>query len=221
MACGLLEQMQVDIWSDLVCPWCYLGKRRFEKALSTFAHRDDVVVVHRSFQLDPSIPKGQSMRARDMLMRKYRMSEPEVVAAQAHLEQLAAVEGLEYHLTDSHTGNTMDAHRLVHLAREQGIQDAVIERLFRAHFTENRSLFDRESLAALGAEAGLRDIEELLNGNRYEKEVVADHQEAHALGARGVPFFVINQRQGVSGAQSVEVFADVLERAQENRPSHG
>jgi len=208
--------MRVDIWSDLVCPWCYLGKRRFEKALEAFEHSDDVESVHRSFQLDPSMPKGQPVRARDMLMRKYRMSEPEVVAAQEQLVQLAAVDGLEYHL-DSYTGNTMDAHRLVHLGREQGIQDAVIERLFRGHFTENRSLFDHESLAALGTEAGLRDIEELLGGTRYEREVIADHQEAHALGARGVPFFVFDGRYGVSGAQSVEVFTGALERAYNRR----
>ena len=121
--------MRVDIWSDLVCPWCYLGKRRFETALAVFAHGDKVEVAHRSFQLDPSVPKGVTQRARDMLMRKYRMSESQVIASQEHLEQLAAVEGLEYHLAESHTGNTMDAHRLVHLGREQGIQDVVIERL--------------------------------------------------------------------------------------------
>ena len=205
--------MNVDIWSDLVCPWCYLGKRRFEKALSIFPGRDEVQVVHRSFQLDPSMPKGQSTRAREMLMRKYRMTEQQVIASQAQLEQLAAVEGLEYHLADSHTGNTMDAHRLVHLGREQGIQDAVIERLFQAHFTENKSLFDRESLSALGAEAGLQDVDALLTGNRYESDVIADHQEAHALGARGVPFFVIDGRFGVSGAQAVDVFAGALLRA--------
>ena len=205
--------MHVDIWSDLVCPWCYLGKRRFERALSTFPGRDQVEVVHRSFQLDPSMPKGQSTRAREMLMRKYRMTEAQVVASQAQLEQLAAAEGLEYHLADSHTGNTMDAHRLVHLGREQGIQDAVIERLFHAHFTLNQSLFDVESLAALGIGAGLRDVDALLAGNRYEKEVVADHQEAHALGARGVPFFVIDGRLGVSGAQAVDVFSSALLRA--------
>ena len=205
--------MRVDIWSDLVCPWCYLGKRRFEKALSTFPGRDLVEVVHRSFQLDPSMPKGQSTRAREMLMRKYRMNEAQVVASQAQLEQLAAAEGLEYHLSDSHTGNTMDAHRLVHLGREQGIQDAVIERLFHAHFTENRSLFDRDSLAALGTGAGLREVEALLAGNGYEGDVIADHQQAHALGARGVPFFVIAGRVAVSGAQPVEVFSDALFRA--------
>jgi predicted DsbA family dithiol-disulfide isomerase len=204
--------MRVDIWSDIVCPWCYLGKRRFEKALASFAHRDEVEVVHRSFQLDPSIPKGQSLRARDMLTRKYRMSEPQVAASQESLERLAAAEGLEYHLAESHTGNTMDAHRLVHLGLEQGIQNAVIERLFYANFTENRSVFDGESLAALGTEAGLHDVDELLRGDRFEGDVVADHREAHQLGARGVPFFVIDGRYGVSGAQSVATFANALER---------
>src|SRR5215217_1054056 len=110
--------LRVDIWSDLVCPWCYIGKRRFDKALAAFDHRDRVDVVHRSFQLDPSMPKGQLLRHRDVLMRKYGMTEPEVVAAQTRLERLAEGEGLEYHLAGSRTGNTMDAHRLVHLGRE-------------------------------------------------------------------------------------------------------
>jgi predicted DsbA family dithiol-disulfide isomerase len=206
--------MRVDIWSDLVCPWCYLGKRRFERALSASGYADEVEVVHRSFQLDPTLPKGQSFDTRAMLMRKYRMSEADVVASQQRLETLAAAEGLEYHLADSRTGNTMDAHRLVHLGRAHGMQNAVIERLFRAQFTENRSLFDQESLAALGAEVELEDVEEFLRGDRYEGEVIADHREAHEIGARGVPLFVIDGRYGVSGAQSVEVFSQALARAQ-------
>jgi predicted DsbA family dithiol-disulfide isomerase len=205
--------MRVDIWSDLVCPWCYLGKRRFERALSASDHPGEVEVVHRSFQLDPTFPKGESIDARSMLMKKYRMSEAEVAASQERLETLAAAEGLEYHLANSRTGNTMDAHRLVHLGREQGIQDAVIERLFRAHFTENRSLFDEESLVALGTEAGLADVREFLRSGRHEDAVIADHRRAHELGARGVPFFVIDGRYGVSGAQSVEVFLQALARA--------
>lgn len=213
--------MRVDIWSDLVCPWCYLGKRRFERALSMSDHPDDVQVVHRSFQLDPSFPKGQSLRARDMLMRKYRMTEAEVIASQDQLESLAAAEGLEYHLSESRTGNTMDAHRLVHLGRECGIQDAVIERLFRAHFTENRSLFDEDALAALGTEAGLGDVHDFLRGSAYDHEVIADHRKAHELGARGVPFFVIDGRYGVSGAQSVDVFSAALARARKSlQPDH-
>ena len=207
-----MSPIKVDIWSDLVCPWCYIGKRRFETALSAFPHRDQVEVVHRSFQLDPSIPKGELFRHRDVLMRKYGMTEPEVIAAQARVESLAAAEGLQYHLAESHTGNTLDAHRVVHLGLEQGIQDAVIERLFRAHFTENQSLFDDASLAALGAEAGLRGVDELLAGDRYADDVVADHRHANEIGVRGVPFFVLNGRFGVSGAQPAEVFTQALTR---------
>jgi predicted DsbA family dithiol-disulfide isomerase len=205
--------MRIDIWSDLVCPWCYIGKRRFETALAVFDHRDEVVVVHRAFQLDPAMPKGQLFRHRDVLSRKYGMNDSQVSAAQARLEDLAAGEGLEYHLADSRTGNTLDAHRLVHLAGEQGNQDAVIERFFRAHFTEGRSLFDDDSLAMLAEEAGLKGAREVLDSNRYAENVVADHQEANALGASGVPFFVIDDRYGVSGAQAAEVFVDALARA--------
>jgi predicted DsbA family dithiol-disulfide isomerase len=123
--------MRVDIWSDLVCPWCYIGKRRFEKALASFPQRDEVQVVHRAFQLDPTMPKGRLFKHRNVLMRKYGMSEPEVAAAQARLERIAAEDGLEYHLAESRTGNTLDAHRLVHFAGKQGVQDAVVERFFR------------------------------------------------------------------------------------------
>ena len=210
-----MQKVQVDIWSDLVCPWCYLGKRRFETALAVFPQGGKVEVVHRSFQLDPSIARGVTVRTRDMLMRKYRMSESQVIASQARLEELAAVEGLEYHLAESQTGNTLDAHRLVHLGREQGIQDAVIERLFLAHFTENRSLFDSTSLAALGNEAGLQGVEELLESHRYEEDVATDHHQANELGANGVPFFVLGGRYGVSGAQSPETFLDALAKAAE------
>jgi predicted DsbA family dithiol-disulfide isomerase len=182
--------VRVDIWSDLVCPWCYIGKRRFEKALAGLGRHDEVDVVHRAFQLDPTMPKGQLFRHRDVLMKKYGMTEPQVAAAQS-----------------------LDAHRLVRLAREQGMQDAVIERFFRAHFTELRSLFDDESLLVLSEEAGLTDAGDVLASDRYAADVVADHREANGLGAHGVPFFVIDSRYGISGAQSVEVFASTLARA--------
>jgi predicted DsbA family dithiol-disulfide isomerase len=211
--------MRVDIWSDLVCPWCYIGKRRFENALAGFSDRDSVTVVHRSFQLDPSMPKGELFRHRDVLMRKYRMTETEVAAAQARLEKVAAGEGLEYHLAQSRTGNTLDAHRLVHLAGTQGNQDAVIERLFRAHFTEGRSLFDDASLTALAIETGLEGVPELLASDRFTAEVTADHREANNLGASGVPFFVIDNRFAVSGAQSQDIFADALRQASGAPPS--
>ena len=205
--------MRVDIWSDLVCPWCYIGKRRFEKALAGFDGRGDLEVVHRSFQLDPTMPKGQLFRHRDVLMRKYGMTEPQVVAAQARLEQIAAADGLEYHLAQSHTSNTLDAHRLVHFAATQGIQDQVVERFFRAHFTEGRSLCDDDSLNALANEAGLEGARDVLASDRYADDVRADHQEANRLGAKGVPFFAIDNRFGISGAQAVEVFADTLRKA--------
>jgi predicted DsbA family dithiol-disulfide isomerase len=204
--------MRIDIWSDLVCPWCYIGKRRFEKALAAFPQRGEVQIVHRAFQLDPTMPKGRLFRHRDVLMRKYGMSEPQVAAAQARLERIAAEEGLEYHLAESRTGNTLDAHRLVHFAGEQGIQDAVIERFFRAHFTELRSLFDDDSLAALAAEAGLDGAKAVLATDRYARDVTADHHQANTLGANGVPYFVFDNRLSISGAQATEVFTQALSR---------
>ena len=204
--------MRVDIWSDLVCPWCYIGKRRFETALATFSDSDTVQVVHRAFQLDPTMPKGQLFRHRDVLMRKYRMSDAQVTAAQARVEAIAAEEGLEYHLAESHTGNTLDAHRLVHHAASQGIQDGVVERLFRAHFTEGRSLFDAESLVSLVEEAGLEGARDVLAGDTHAGAVQADHLQASSLGANGVPFFLFDGRISVSGAQSAEVFVQAMTR---------
>jgi predicted DsbA family dithiol-disulfide isomerase len=208
--------VRIDVWSDLVCPWCYIGKRRLERALSGFAHRDQVEVVHRSFQLNPSAPAGKTSKRREMLMTKYGRSAAEVVELDARMEERAAQDDLEFHLSAGGlTGNTFDAHRLVHLGLARGIQDAVVERLFRAYFTEERSLFDRPSLAPLAVEAGLdqQDVERVLSDGSYADAVVHDIQEARALGATGVPFFVLDQRLGVSGAQSVDVFNQALSRA--------
>ena len=204
--------MRVDVWSDLVCPWCYIGKRRFETALAAFAHGSAVTVVHRAFQLDPTMPQGELFRHRDVLMRKYGMTEAQVFASQERLARIAAEEGLEYHLAGTKTGNTLDAHRLVHYA-EHDSQDRVVERLYRAHFTEGRSIFDHGSLVALAEEAGLRGAEEVLTSDRYADAVRSDHRQANALGANGVPFFVIDNRYGVSGAQEAGVFVEALTRA--------
>lgn len=204
--------MRVDIWSDLVCPWCYLGKRRFEQAVAEVGV--DVEVVHHSFQLDPSFPRGTSKPTREVLAEKYGRTLEEADAMEADMERRAAADGLEYHLDGVHMGNTVDGHRLVHLAAERGLAEAVVDRLYAAHFTERRSLFDHDSLVALAAEAGL-DADEaraVLESDAYEAEVAADGEQARALGASGVPFFVIDQRFGVAGAQSPEVFAQVLRR---------
>jgi predicted DsbA family dithiol-disulfide isomerase len=208
--------VRIDIWSDVVCPWCYIGKRRFECALASVPGLDDVEVVHRSFQLDPTRPKGETINRREMLRSKYRLSATQVEDLDARMEQTAAVEGLEYHMTaDGVTGNTSEAHQLLHLARQQGIQDAVVERFFRAYFTEGRSLFNEESLVTLGTEAGLdsSDARRVLQEGAFAAAVAADAHEARKLGATGVPFFVIDRRYGVSGAQAREVFADTLRRA--------
>jgi predicted DsbA family dithiol-disulfide isomerase len=212
--------MRIDIWSDIVCPWCYLGKRRFERALDAFEDRADVEVVHRSFQLDPARPKGQTQNRREMLMSKYHLSTAQVETMDARMEQTAAAEGLEYYLGEGGvTGNTFDAHRLLHLAADRNRQDATLERFYRAYFTEGRSLFDDDSLAALAVESGLdaAEVGRVLGGDDYAAAVAADAREAHALGANGVPFFVFDRRFGVSGAQGTDVFAQVLARARENR----
>jgi predicted DsbA family dithiol-disulfide isomerase len=207
--------MKIDIWSDIVCPWCYIGKRRFERALEAFERRDEIEIVYRSFQLDPRSPRRAVRNHRDVLMAKYGMSEAEANAAQVRMENTAVGEGLEFHLVGGVTGNTFDAHRLLHLARKRRIQEVVVERLFRAHFTEQRSIFGRESLSALGVEAGLDpvDVTRVLDSEEYADAVRADNEAARAHGATGVPFYVFDDRFGVSGAQSSAVFGAALTKA--------
>lgn len=211
--------MVVHIWSDIVCPWCYVGKRRFEKALATFEHRDAVEVVHRSFQLDPRSPRGQTVDRKQMLQQKYGWSTIQVQQADAQMTQLAAAEGLAYKLGGGVTGNTMDAHQVVHLARERGLQDKVLERLYKAHFVQQQSIFERDTLVALGAEAGLdpADIRDALARDAYAEAVTRDNTQARELGANGVPFFVLDNRLGVSGAQAVDVFSRALSQAWESQ----
>jgi predicted DsbA family dithiol-disulfide isomerase len=205
--------MRIDIWSDLVCPWCYLGKRRLEKALAGFERRDDVQIAHRSFQLDPTRAQGETMSRREMLMKKYRLSEDQVRDMDRKMEKMAAAEGLEYHLTDAGlTGNTLDAHQLVHFAGTHDAADRMIDRLYRAYFTEQRSVFDVDSLAALAAEEGLdaTEVREALAADRYVDAVARDLSEARSLGVSGVPFFVIDGRYGISGAQAPDIFSRAL-----------
>src|SRR5262245_19222682 len=204
--------MRVDIWSDLVCPWCYVGKRRFENARARFDNRIEVEIVHRSFQLNPAAPRDRTSNRREMLMQKYRLSPTQVEEMDARMTQIAADEGLDFNLDGTATGNTFDAHQLVHLGRERGKEDPVVQRLYRAYFVEQRSLFDRESLLELAADAGLDrdDAADALRSNRYASAVAADIDTARRLGATGVPFFVVDDRYGISGAQAPDVFLDVL-----------
>ncbi|NKZ04947.1 DsbA family oxidoreductase [Actinomadura latina] len=207
--------MRVEIWSDVICPWCYIGKRQFEKALEGFEHRDRVEVVHRSFQLDPSFPHGETVDVADMLAEKYGMTRERAVEMNRQMEERAAGVGLEYHLEGGRAGNTADAHRLIHLAAKHGVQDEVVEALFKAHFTDRRSVFDHDSLVEVVAEAGLdaSEARDVLTSGQFASDVDAEHRAARDIGATGVPFFVVDRRYGVSGAQPTETFADVLTRA--------
>ncbi|NKQ26523.1 DsbA family oxidoreductase [Streptomyces galbus] len=210
--------MRVEIWSDIACPWCYVGKARFEKALAAFPHRDQVEVVHRSFELDPGRAKDDVQPVITMLSRKYGLSEEQARAGEDNLGAQAAAEGLPYRTRGRDHGNTFDLHRLLHLAKEHGRQDELIQVLYRANFAEERSLFTEgdERLVALAVEAGLdadavRAV--LADPAAYADEVRADEREAAELGAGGVPFFVLDRRYGVSGAQPAEVFAQALTQA--------
>jgi predicted DsbA family dithiol-disulfide isomerase len=207
--------MQVEIWSDVVCPWCYLGKKNFEDALRQFAHRDDVDVVYRSFELDPSAAKDETTPTAERLATKYRMSPEQVQAAQQQMEQRAAQAGLTFRMSNLRSGSTWDAHRLLQLARERGLQPELVERLHRAYFTEQESVFDRASLARLTADVGLdpAEVAAVLDSDQYSAEVTADEQTAQALGATGVPFFVIDRRYGISGAQPGQVITQALDQA--------
>ncbi|MFJ7153005.1 DsbA family oxidoreductase [Streptomyces sp. NPDC100445] len=210
--------MRVEIWSDIACPWCYVGKARFDKALAAFPHRDRVEVVHRSFELDPDRAKGDTQPVLTMLTRKYGMSQAQAEAGEDNLGALAAAEGLAYRTRGRDHGNTFDLHRLLHFAAEKGRRDELLALLYRANFAEERSLFTEgdERLVELAAEAGLdadRAREVLADPGAYAEEVRADEREAARLGATGVPFFVLDRAYGVSGAQSAEVFAQALAQA--------
>ncbi|MFH9422502.1 DsbA family oxidoreductase [Streptomyces sp. NPDC017529] len=209
--------MRVEIWSDIACPWCYIGKARFEKGLARFAHRDEVEVVHRSFELDPQAAPAGGVMVLDMLAEKYGVSREQAEAMEARVAEAAAGEGLGYRSDRVH-GNTFDLHRLLHLAKERGKQDALLGALYRANFAEARPLGDAAELTRVAVAAGLdeADVRRVLaDGDAYAEAVRADEREAAELGARGVPFFVIDRRYGISGGQPAEVFRQALEQARE------
>ena len=203
--------MQVDVWSDVVCPWCYIGKRRFEAALARFEHRDQVEVVFHSFELDPQAQPAPAGSGVDRLAAKYGMTREQAVEKHAQLARLAQDNGIEMRFDLAQPSNTFDAHRLLHLARLDGVQSALKERLFRAYFSEGQSLSDRPTLARLASDVGL-DASEVLSTDAYSQEVRFDEQQAASLGINGVPFFVLGGRYGVSGAQPADLLLNALER---------
>jgi predicted DsbA family dithiol-disulfide isomerase len=208
-----MAPLTVEIWSDIVCPWCYIGKRRFEAALAEFPH--DVEYTWRSFELDPGAPPVREHSAAEHLASKYGMSVEQAEASHAQMTELAAQEGLEYHFDTARGGNSFDAHRLLHLAAAHGKQDEAKERLMRAYFTEGVAIGDREALVALAADIGLDpdQARTVLDGDEYADAVRADELLAQRIGIQGVPFFVLNRRYGVSGAQPAAVLVQALEKA--------
>ncbi|MFI5606420.1 DsbA family oxidoreductase [Amycolatopsis sp. NPDC051903] len=206
--------MHVEIWSDVVCPWCYLGKARFDKALTGFEHRDEVQVTFRSFELDPARSGVEPVQR--MLAAKVG---PQAAAMEERVAGLVRAEGLGYRL-DREVGNTFDAHRLLHLARERGLEHELVEKLFEANFAEARPLFTGDTLLGVAVEAGLDRDEAsrvLADAGAYAYAVRAEEQDAARLGATGVPFFVLDRRFGIAGGQSVEVFSQALAQAWQAR----
>jgi predicted DsbA family dithiol-disulfide isomerase len=209
--------MNIEIWSDVVCPWCYVGKRNFETALAEFEHRDDVTVTWRSFELDPSAPAEREGEYAGHLARKYGMSEDQARNMIDSMTKTGARAGVVLDFDRARPGNTFDAHRLLHLAAERGFQAELKERLLRANFSEGEAVGNRETLVRLASEVGLpaEEAAAVLESDAYAADVRADEELAMDLGISAVPYFVIDRTFGIPGAQAPDVILSALERAWE------
>ena len=205
--------MIIDVWADVVCPWCFIGKRRLERALSSFEHRDKVTIRHRAFQLQPDA--DEVVPTRELLAKKYQASPEQVTAMQANVCAVADGEGLCYALDETLSGNTFDAHRLLLWSATLGKQDELLETLFSNYFEKSLPVFSHADLVAAAVSVGIDadKADDLLVSDRYGDEVLADRNLAHQLGASGVPFFVFDMKYGISGAQPLEAFTRTLEAA--------
>ena len=215
------KRLQVQIWSDIACPWCFVGKRRFEAALRQFAHADQVEVVWRAFELDPRAPKvPQTQHYTDRLASKYGTTPAQAQQMIDRMVETARRDDLRMDFERIQPGNTFDAHRLLHLALDHSLQDALKERLLRAYLEEGRSIADHDTLRSLAIEVGLPEdlVAGVLATDQYAREVRADEENAHALGIHGVPFFVLANRYAVEGAQPTELLLSALERAWSELP---
>jgi len=217
----LMPPLKLEVWSDIACPWCYVGKRRLEGALEQFAHASEVELIWRAFELDPG---AKAERPRDVshvefIARKYGMSIAQAQKSTDHLVQLARAEGLSFDFVNIRSGNTFDAHRIVHLGHERGVQDAVQERMMKAYFEQAQLMSDHGTLVRLAGEAGLdvNEVTDLLAGDTYAAAVRADEAQARELGITGVPCFVFDRKFAVSGAQSREVLLNALQQAWSQR----
>lgn len=210
--------MKIEVWSDFGCPFCYIGKRRLERALESFSHRDEIELVYRSFELDPGAPKDTESSIHELLAVKYGLSLEQAKESNRNVAQQAQTEGLTHNFDTIIPTNTFDAHRLAHYAGEQGKAKEMTERLFRAYFTDSLHIGDRDTLVRLAEEVGLDGaaVREVLEQNTYADAVREDENEARRLGIRGVPFFVLRGKYAVSGAQPLEIFQGALLRAWED-----
>jgi len=213
--------VHVEIWSDIACPWCYVGKRRFEAALAAFEHRDEVRVTWRSFELDPSAPPQREGDGATHLARKYGTSREQALAMHERMTVTAAEDGLDFRFDLARGGNTFDAHRLVHLAEAHGLQEAMKERLMRAYLTEGELMSDHATLERLATEVGLPadEVRDTLATDRFAAAVRDDERTATSFGITAVPFFVVDRRIGAAGAQPPEVLGELLRRAWADRPA--
>ncbi len=207
--------MTVEIWSDVMCPFCYIGKRKFEAALTQFEARDKVEIVWRSFQLDPDLATEPGKSVAQSLSEKKGWTAEQTAQSLSFVTQMAQTVGLDYHFDKAIVANSFDAHRFTHYAKTQGKQDAAEERLFAAYFTEGKNTADHRTLAQLGAEIGLEPeaVAEMLDSKAFTSEVKDDIRLARQFGVNGVPFFAFDRKFAVSGAQEVQVFLNALQRS--------
>ena len=217
----VVGSMKIEIWSDVACPWCYIGKRRFEAALAEFPHRDSVEVQWRSYQLDPTLPEHYDGTELEYLSTRKGMAPAQVSQMFEHVAEQAKGEGLNYRFDAVVVANSFTAHRLIHLAAAHGKQDAAKERLVSDHFEHGRDIGNREYLTSLGLDLGIgaAELDELFTTDKYADDVRFDFEEGRALGISGVPFFVIDRKFGLSGAQPSAMFSQALNQAwQEKQP---
>lgn len=207
--------MKIEIWSDIACPWCYIGKRRFEQALADFPQRESLEVTWRSFQLDASAPARQTVPTVELLATKYRMTVEKAQAMMDSMARTGAADGLDFRFDLSISGNTFDAHRLIHFAAAHGLRDAMVERLFKAYFTEGESIGEHDVLQRLATDVGLdaEQVSAMLAGDAHADDVRADQERATTFGITGVPFFAIDEKYGISGAQPASVLTEALAQA--------
>lgn len=209
--------MEVNIWSDVRCPFCYIGKRKFEAALEQFPHKDEVKVVWKSFQLDPTIKTRPEMNTVDYFVQAKGVSHEQAEQMLGGASQMAKDVGLDFNLKDSVVANSFDAHRLIQMAKSKGLGNQIKEALLKAHFEETKNIDDKEFLVEVGSSIGMdpTEVKEMLASDAFEYEVNQDEMEARNIGVRGVPFFVFDNKYAVSGAQATDAFLQTLEKSWE------